>query len=160
MTTPSPAVEPAHPPAALLRAGNPLMRLLLKSPLGGPLRRQFMVLRFAGRKSGRRYEIPVTAYRLNGTLYAATDAPWRSNFRGGWDVEVIVDGRVSRMVGELIDDPAAVAPIYARIIDQLGVRAAQRMMGIKIHTAQPPGADALAEAARRYHLTAIRLTAV
>jgi hypothetical protein len=48
------------------------MRGLLRSPAGGPMRRQFMVLRFFGRKTGRRYEIPVVAHRLDGELYALT----------------------------------------------------------------------------------------
>jgi len=43
---------------------NPVMRVLLRSPAGGPMRRQFMVLRFFGRKTGRRYDIPVVAHRL------------------------------------------------------------------------------------------------
>ena len=68
-------VEPAHPPAAMMRVSNPIMRSLLRSPAGGPMRRQFMVLRFFGRKTGRRYDIPVVAYRLDGELYALTDAP-------------------------------------------------------------------------------------
>ena len=46
MTGQSAPVEPAHPPAALLRVSNPVMRLLLRSPAGGPMRKQFMVLRF------------------------------------------------------------------------------------------------------------------
>jgi len=32
------------------------------------------------------------------------------------------------------------------------------MLGLKIHTPGPPAAEALADAARRYHLSAIRLT--
>ena len=66
-----------------MRVGNPVMRGLLRSPAGGPMRRQFMVLRFFGRKTGRRYDIPVVAHRLDGELYALTDAAWRTNFRGG-----------------------------------------------------------------------------
>jgi hypothetical protein len=151
-------VEPAHPPAAMMRVGNPVMRGLLRSPAGGPLRRQFMVLRFFGRKTGRRYDIPVVAHRMDGELYALTDAPWRSNFRDGADVEVTLDGHVTRMRGQLLDDPETVAPLYARAIDRVGVKRAQRMLGLKIHTPQTPPAEALAEAARRYHLSAIRLT--
>lgn len=151
-------VEPAHPPAAMLRVSNPVMRALLRSPAGGPLRRQFMVLRLFGRKTGRRYDIPVVAHRLDGGLYALTDAPWRHNFRGGADVEVTQDGHVTRMRGELLDDPEAVAPLYASAIGRFGVKRAQRMLGLKIHTPQAPATEALAEAVRRYHLSAIRLT--
>jgi hypothetical protein len=61
------------------------------------------------------------------------------------------------MRGQLLDDPEAVAPLYGRAIDRVGVKRAQRMLGLKIHTPQTPPAGALAEAARRYHLSAIRL---
>jgi len=127
-------VEPAHPPAAMMRVSNPVMRGLLRSPVGGPMRRQFMVLRFFGRKTGRRDDIPVVAHRLDGELYALTDAPWRNNFRDGADAEVTLDGHVTRMRGQLLDDPEAVAPLYARAIDHFGVKRAQRMLGLKIHT--------------------------
>src|SRR5258706_4127531 len=86
-------VEPAHPPAAFLRVSNPVVRLLLRSPAGGPMRKQFMVLRFTGRKTGRRYDIPVVAHRLGGELYSLTDARWRHNFRDGADLEVTLDGQ-------------------------------------------------------------------
>jgi len=135
----------------MLRVSNPIMRGLLRSPAGGPLRKQFMVLRFFGRKTGHRYDIPVVAHRLDGGLYSLTDAPWRYNFRDGADVEVTLDGHVTRMRGQLVDDPAAVAPLYARVIDQLGVKRAPRMLGLKIHTPGTPENESLAEAARRYH---------
>src|SRR5258708_28489078 len=80
-------VEPAHPPAAMLRVSNPVVRLLLRSPVGGPMRKQFMVLRFTGRKTGRRYHIPVVSHRPGGELYSLTDARSRHNFRAGADVE-------------------------------------------------------------------------
>jgi len=62
------------------------------------------------------------------------------------------------MRGQLVDDPEEVAPMYARAIDHFGVKRAQRMLGLKIHTPGTPATEALAEAARRYHLSAIRLT--
>jgi hypothetical protein len=142
----------------MLRVSNPVMRGLLRSPAGGPMRRQFMVLRFFGRRTGRRYDIPVVAHRLDGELYALTDAARRNNFRGGADVEVTLDGHVTRMRGQLLDDPEAVAPPYASAIDHFGVERAQRMLGLKISRAGDPAPEALAEASRRYHLSAIRLT--
>jgi hypothetical protein len=142
----------------MMRVANPVMLGLLRSPVGGRMRKQFMVLRFFGRRTGRRYDIPVVAHRLDGDLYALTDAPWRNNFRGGTDVEVTLDGRVTRMRGQLLDDPETVAPLYARAINRFGVKRAQRMLGLKIRTPETPATEALAEAARRYHLCAIRLT--
>ena len=62
------------------------------------------------------------------------------------------------MRGELLDDPQTVAPLHARAIDHFGVKRAQRMLGLKIHTPATPATEALTEAAGRYHLSAIRLT--
>ncbi len=62
------------------------------------------------------------------------------------------------MRGQLLDDPEAVAPLYASAIGHFGVKRAQRMLGLKIHTPETPATEALTEAARRYHLSAIRLT--
>ncbi len=158
MTGQSAAVEPEHPPTAILRVTNPVVRLLLRSRLGGPMRRQLMVLRFTGRKTRRRYDIPVTAHRLDGKLYSLTYARWRNNFCGGVPVEVTPDGHVTPMQGQLLDDPERVAPIYARSISHLGVKRAQRMIGVKIHTPGTPSDEALVEAAKRYHLCAIQFT--
>ena len=63
MTEQLPAVTISHPPEKLLRAINPAVKFLLGTPLGGGARRQMMVLNFTGRKSGRRYSVPVSAHR-------------------------------------------------------------------------------------------------
>jgi hypothetical protein len=89
-------VEPARPPAAMIRVGNPIMRGLLRSSAGGSMCRQFMVPRGFGRKTGRRYGISVVARGLCGGPCALTGARWRTNFGDGADVEVSVDGHVIR----------------------------------------------------------------
>ena len=75
-----------------------------------------------------------------------------------WYQTLTLDGHVTRMRGQLLDDPAEVAPLYAGAIDHFGVKRAQRMLGLKIHTPATPATEALAEAVQRYHLSAIRLT--
>jgi hypothetical protein len=151
-------LQPSHPPDALLRVINPVMRWLLRSPLGGPARKQIMVLGFKGRKTGRSYEIPVTAHRIGDDLYALTGATWRLNFRGGADAAVYLDGRTTEMRGELVDNPEEAAPVYARRIAEVGVQRAPRAMGVKVNTPEPPTAEAIVPAARHYRLAAIRLT--
>jgi hypothetical protein len=47
---------------------------------------------------------------------------------------------------------------HAGAIGHFGVKRAQRMLGLKIHTPETPATEALTEAARRYRLSAIRLT--
>jgi len=52
-------VKRSVPPPALVKMGNPLVRMLLGSPLHGVLDDSFLVLHLTGRKTGRRYDIPV-----------------------------------------------------------------------------------------------------
>jgi len=52
-------VKRSVPPPALVKMGNPLVRMLLGSPLHGVLDDSFLVLHLTGRQTGRRYHIPV-----------------------------------------------------------------------------------------------------
>lgn len=150
-------VVPSPPPAALLRVTNPVMKFLLRSPLAGLMRGQFMVLAFTGRKTGRRYAVPVVAHRIGGELYVLTSARWRYNFTGGRDADVTLDGQVRPMRGQLLDAPGQVAPLYASAIDHFGVKRSRTMLSLRINAPATPSPQVLAEAARRLHLAAIRL---
>ncbi len=88
MTEQSYAVDVEHPPSALLRVVNPMLGSLLRTPLAGPLRKQLMVLSFAGRKTGRQFSIPLSAHVIDNDLYAMTGAPWKQNFRDGAAVKL------------------------------------------------------------------------
>ena len=74
--------DPVASAEPMMRAMNSVLRRLLGTLLGRPLT-DFMVLNFAGRKSGRRFSIPVSAHVVDGTLYALANAGWKVNFRGG-----------------------------------------------------------------------------
>jgi len=158
MTDQSPAVFVAHPPEAMLRAINPALRFLLRTPVMGPMRKAMMVLSFTGRKSGRRYSVPVSAHQLDGELYALAGAAWRLNFRGGAPAEVLHDGKTKTMQGELIEDPTTVGELSRRVAEGYGVKVAQRMMGLKFRDQRIPTAEEFTEAARTNHLGAVRFT--
>ena len=83
MTEQSHAITVSHPPAAILRVANPILRFLLRTPVMGAARKQLMVVSFNGRKTGRQYTIPLSAHRIDNDLYALTPAPWQRNFRDG-----------------------------------------------------------------------------
>jgi hypothetical protein len=158
MTDQSPAVTGSHPPERLLRAINPVLKSLLRTPLAGPARKQLMVLSFTGRKSGNQYSIPVSAHLIDNQLYALAPAPWKKNFRGGRDAEVLHDGKTTKMHGELIEDPATVADLSHRCAESYGVKRAQRMMGLAFRDQRIPTVEEFKEAAERERLAAIRLT--
>ena len=158
MTEHSQAITISHPPAVVLRAVNPIVGLLLRTPLLGGARKELMVVSFNGRKTGRRFSIPLSAHHIDNALYAISGAPWKHNFRGGASAEVLHDGTTVTMRGELIEDRAAVAELCRRTTELHGVKAAQRMLGMKFRDPQIPSLEEFTEAARQYGLTAIRFT--
>jgi hypothetical protein len=157
MTDQTPAVYLSHPPVALLRVVNPLMAQLLRTPLAGRLREQMMVVHVTGRKTGKRYTIPLSAHQIDGALYAITSAPWKINFRGGATAEVLHNGQTTPMRGELITDPATVADLQLRCAQSYGVKRGQTMLGLKFRDQRIPSLEEFTEAAARDHMVAIRL---
>ncbi|MEH3140806.1 MAG: hypothetical protein PGN37_11615 [Mycobacterium kyogaense] len=151
------AIEAVHPPDAVLKTINPILRRALPTPLGRVIG-DFMLLRFTGRKSGRRFAIPVSAHHLNGNLYAVMEAQWKYNFRGGADVEVSHRGRTSTMRGVLLTDAAQVADIVGRLATAYGAKKAQRMMGMKFDADRVPTREEWDEAVARIHISAVSLT--
>jgi hypothetical protein len=158
MTEQSPAVTEAHLPEVVFRTLNPIVRFLVRTPLAGSLREQMMVVSFTGRKTGRRFSIPLSAHRIDNVLYAITSAGWKHNFRDGADAEVLHKGKTTAMRGELIGDPAVVADLCRCAAESYGVKRAQLMMGLKFRDGRVPTLEEFREAVERDHLVAIRLT--
>jgi hypothetical protein len=158
MTEQSNAITISHPPKALLRVVNPIMKLLLHTPFAGAARNQLMVVDFTGRKSGRPYSIVLSAHLIDGILYALTGASWKVNFRDGAPAQVLHDGKTTAMRGELLTDTAHIADLYARCAESYGVKRAERVMGIGFRDHQMPTRDQFAEAAKELGLRAIRFT--
>jgi hypothetical protein len=138
--------------------GNPLVRLLLGSSLHGMLDDSFLVLHLTGRKTGRRYDIPVGYVDMEGKLAVVTVARWRANLRGGADVEVTLRGCLRPMHARLDEDPASVAVSYQAMIDRLGWKKAQRQLGISRPGGRAPAVLELDDAAQEYGWSVITLT--
>jgi hypothetical protein len=138
---------------------NPAVRLVLRSPLHELLDPAVVILHVTGRKTGRRYDIPVGYVLIDGRLTVITVAAWRVNLRGGADVEVTWRGHRRRMHAVLDEEPAAVAVACQRVIDQLGWRQARRQLGISGPDDRPPTVLELKEAAAEYGWSIITLTA-
>lgn len=101
-----------------------------------------MLLHVTGRKSGRVYVVPVGRHELHGQLVVSAGGTWRSNFVGGADLELTLDGRRRRAHGELIDDPQEVAETFSDLLAQIGLRGAT-MLGLKLNVKRPPTTDEL-----------------
>lgn len=150
-------IDAAHPPQALLKVINPALRTALKTPLGAALT-PFMVVGFTGRKTGRRFTVPVSAHHVDGQLYAILEAGWKHNFRGGAPADVTHAGKTRRMQGELITDTATVADLVHRIAQGYGAKKARRSMGLTFDGATVPSLEDFIEATTRLKIAAIRFT--
>lgn len=151
------AVEISHPPGVLLRLVNPVLHLALRTPLGAAMK-EFMVVSFTGRKSGRHFAVPVSAHHVDSDLYVVLTAGWKYNFRDGAPADVLYAGRTTAMQGQLITDPAVVADLGHRIAASYGAKKAQRSMGLKFRDGTVPSVADFTEASHRLGLAAIRLT--
>lgn len=155
MSQTRPAVERTQPPAAPFRVINAVMTAVLKSPLHRLVSSQLMLLHYRGRRSGRRFTLPVGRHQIRGRLAALTSSGWRANFRGGNDVELTFEGRRRAARAELLEEPAEVAAIYREIIEQIGHEKAGRRLGIRINVDRVPTLDELADAVRRSGLSVV-----
>jgi hypothetical protein len=125
----SSAPEPQGPPLPkwAYRVMNPLMMGLLRSPLHGLMDQSLMILIFKGRKSGKRYQIPVGYLPDNGRLYLFSHSAWANNFRGGAPVAMRLRGKLQRGTARIIDDPALIERVVRRMVQERGEGMAQRM---------------------------------
>jgi hypothetical protein len=156
MTT---AISRSIPPQRLINMMNPLVRALLRSPLHVAVDNALLILHITGRRTGRRYDIPVGYVELDGRLIVTTQHTWRSNLRGGADVAVTHAGRRRPMHADLDEQPASVAATLRAVIERIGWRAARRQIGLTIKAGRTPTPTELERAVREYHLATVTLTA-
>jgi hypothetical protein len=151
-------VKRSVPPPALVKMGNPLVRMLSGSPLHGVLDDAVLVLHLAGRKTGRRYDIPVGYVDMEGKLAVVTVARWRVNLRGGADVEVTLRGQLRPMHALLDEDPASVAVSFQAMIGRIGWKKVRRQLSLSLPGGRVPTVLELNDAAREYGWSVITLT--
>jgi hypothetical protein len=120
-TSATAAVQLRPPPAALMRLVNPVMRRVIRSRIGRRME-PLAVLRFVGRRTGKRRDIPAGLHTLDGVGCVFTDRPWRHNFSGGIPVTVISGGRSRAGRADLVEDRQRVGDALARAVEQVGAR--------------------------------------
>jgi deazaflavin-dependent oxidoreductase (nitroreductase family) len=90
--------------------GNPLMKLILRSPLHGLASHNTMLITVTGRKSGKVYTTPVN-YVRDGDILLVTSLRgrvWWKNLRGGAPVSVRLQGHDLKGIAEAVTDDEAV----------------------------------------------------
>ncbi len=148
------AIEPRHPPAALMKLVNPVVRRLVARGRAGE---QLLVLHLTGRRTGQRYDVPAGYQLVDGVPTVFTNSGWRHNCAGGADVEVTLRGERRAARATLVDDPPTVATVYRQVIGAIGWQAAQRRMGIRITVGRTPTLEELQDAVTASGLSLIRV---
>lgn len=117
-----------------MKAVNPFMKALLRSPLHGVISHQYMLITFTGRKSGRVYTTPVQYAQVGTTLYVITSEnyTWWKNLRGGADVELRLRGRQVRGRANADTDPAAVSALVEQVYPRLNAERRARFVPGKV----------------------------
>lgn len=136
--------EPASRFRTMMKIGNAVMVPMLRSRLGRRMH-DLALLTVTGRRTGRRYAIPVGYHELHGEAVVLTASTWRKNLRGGADVEVTHEGRTRRMHAEVVEEPGAVADVYRTMLERVGVRHSIRV-GLRVAGDEMPTHDELVDA--------------
>jgi hypothetical protein len=97
-------------PEPLFLIINPMMRMLLRSPLHFVRSKSVMLITFTGRKSGRRFTTPVRYVRVADTVrcFTSPENLWWRNLRGGAAVSLRIEGKELPYWATVLSDPAAV----------------------------------------------------
>ncbi|MFN2484354.1 MAG: hypothetical protein ABR509_05380 [Candidatus Limnocylindria bacterium] len=77
----------------LLRLLNPVMRLVLGSPLHWPLSRWWILIRWRGAKTGNTFTTPVSYIRQGPTVFVTTGDRWWAKAQASPEVAIRLSGR-------------------------------------------------------------------
>lgn len=102
--------------ARLMRLVNVPMRALLRLPFSTPLSGALMLVSFTGRRTGKRYQQPVSYVRDGDTLLTPGGGKWKLNLREGQPVRVRLRGRDVLARPELIQDVDEVERLLLRMV--------------------------------------------
>jgi hypothetical protein len=143
-------VRERRPPDAVVRALNPVLRVVLGSRLGR-LVKPLAVLEFTGRRTQRRYRVVTGWYQLNGDNVVFSPALWRSNFADGATAQVRHRGTLQTLRGVLVTDAIVVAEALNVLIS---TGTSPRTLGLWV----PPGHRITAEDVTHTRRAMIRFT--
>jgi deazaflavin-dependent oxidoreductase (nitroreductase family) len=99
------------------KIANPLVGLILRSPLHGIMSAAVLLITYRGRKSGREYTLPVQYVQDGETIYivpgAAEKKTWWRNLRGGATVILRLRGKQKPGRAALLEGETDVESIAA-----------------------------------------------
>jgi deazaflavin-dependent oxidoreductase (nitroreductase family) len=114
------------------RLYNPIVILLLHSPLHSFMDKSTILITFTGRKSGKKYTIPVSYVRDGDRLMMISqrEHSWWKNLRGSAQVTLYMQGRALKARGEVFTDAETIENKLLLFLQQFP--GYQRLIHIKL----------------------------
>ncbi len=111
---------------------NPIVIWLLRSPFHGLIDKSTILITFTGRRSGKKYIVPVSYVRDGDTLFMISQKvhTWWRNLRGGAQVTLYLQGHTLKARGEVFTDAETVANKLLQFLRQFPDY--QRLMHMKL----------------------------
>src|SRR4051794_9266531 len=91
-------VADARPPKVVLSVINPILRVLLRTPLSRAIK-PLALLQFEGRRTGQRRTVVVAWHSSDGASLVVTPAKWRANFVNGHSAKARWRGHQMEVIG-------------------------------------------------------------
>lgn len=116
MTEQSPSTAPRARTMRFQGIANRIVRAMLATPLvSRGIGRRLITVHVVGRKSGRRFSVPVAYTRHEGAMLIGTSFAWGRNLRTGEPVEVRYLGRLRQAAVRVHTEEADVVRLYDAI---------------------------------------------
>jgi deazaflavin-dependent oxidoreductase (nitroreductase family) len=140
-----------------IRAGNPFMKAILRSPLHGLLSGSTVLITVTGRKSGKAYATPVNYWRQGDCLNIVSlrNRTWWRNLRGGCPVTLRLQGQDVKAWATVTEDDQGVAASLAAYLRQVP-RYAQ-YLGVTLEPNGQPKSEDIVQAARTRVIVQVKL---
>jgi F420H(2)-dependent quinone reductase len=142
------AADQRRPPVGLFRVLNPVVRALLRSPLHRLLSNRLMLLSYHGRRTGRRYTIPVGYFPWDDGVLAFSSARWWVNLRDGQPAQLTIRGREHSATATVYDQTDDIAARLAQFTARFSPKAARGLI-LGLPAERPANQAELARAAAR-----------
>src|SRR5690348_13751973 len=144
------APQRREPPKALFAVLNPIMKTLVRSPLHGALSKSLMTMTVTGRKSGKRYVIPIGYTQIGETIYCGTKGGWYKNLRGGAPVVLRLRGRDVPATARVTEDQEGLMEAYRTFLPKAPHYAG--ILGVRVDEHGEPNAEDVASARADGHV--------
>lgn len=131
--------------------------LLLRTPMGAALFPDWTVLTIRGRKTQKRYRVPVGMVRVNGSyaVISRRDRRWWRNLVGGAPLRLLVHRREAEGFGQAYTDDRAVAEGLRSYLERLPKYA--RYFGVALDASGRPVKKDVEREAKTRVFVSIRL---